>query len=91
MIRHLAILMAVDASNMSNGGLEVVNGSHEMKVPIDDDLCVQPEWVAQQKWTPVELEPGTLNGIVYGENVNSSSRSSVDLRFVPRTSQRSEQ
>jgi 1-deoxy-D-xylulose 5-phosphate reductoisomerase len=51
--------MAVDASNMSNGGLEVVEGSHLMDVPIDHtDNCIEKNWVENQKWVPVELEPG---------------------------------
>jgi ectoine hydroxylase-related dioxygenase (phytanoyl-CoA dioxygenase family) len=58
-IKHLTILMAVDASNMSNGGLEVVEGSHKMEVPIDrSDNCIQSSWVAKQTWDPVELEAG---------------------------------
>ena len=57
-IKHLTILMAVDASNTSNGGLEVVEGSHLMDVPIDKDNCIQKSWVEKQIWAPVELEPG---------------------------------
>jgi ectoine hydroxylase-related dioxygenase (phytanoyl-CoA dioxygenase family) len=53
--------MAVDASNMSNGGLEVVEGSQLMEVPIDrSDNCIQKTWVKSQTWVPVELEPGML-------------------------------
>ena len=57
-IKHLTILMAADASNMSNGGLEVVEGSHMMEVPIDSSNCIEPKWVENQKWVSVELEPG---------------------------------
>jgi ectoine hydroxylase-related dioxygenase (phytanoyl-CoA dioxygenase family) len=58
-IKHLTILMAVDASNMSNGGLEVVQGSHLTDVPIDPtDNCIQKSWVESQNWVPVELESG---------------------------------
>jgi ectoine hydroxylase-related dioxygenase (phytanoyl-CoA dioxygenase family) len=58
-IKHLTILMAVDASNMSNGGLEVVEGSHLMDVPIErSDNCITKSWVEGQTWMPVELEPG---------------------------------
>ena len=60
-IKHLTILMAVDASNMSNGGLEVVEGSHLMDVPIDRSNCVEKSWVEKQKWVSVELEPGRKN------------------------------
>jgi ectoine hydroxylase-related dioxygenase (phytanoyl-CoA dioxygenase family) len=58
-IKHLTILMAVDASDMSNGGLEVVEGSHQMDVPIDSsDNCIVKSWVESQTWVPVGLEPG---------------------------------
>ncbi len=58
-IKHLTILLAVDASNMSNGGLEVVEGSHVMDVPIDrSDNCIEKSWVEKQTWVPVELEAG---------------------------------
>jgi ectoine hydroxylase-related dioxygenase (phytanoyl-CoA dioxygenase family) len=58
-IKHLTILVAVDSTNMSNGGLEVVNGSHEMDIPINEaDHCIQESWVKHQKWTPAELESG---------------------------------
>jgi hypothetical protein len=59
-IKHLAILLAVDPSNSTNGGLEVVEGSHEMNVPVGKDNCTEPDWVRQQKWTPVELEAGEI-------------------------------
>jgi 1-deoxy-D-xylulose 5-phosphate reductoisomerase len=51
--------MAVDPSNMSNGGLEVVEGSHLVEVPIDrTNNCLEPSWVKDQAWAPVELEAG---------------------------------
>ncbi len=59
MIKHLTILLAVDASNMTNGGLEVVHGSHLMEIPVkEDDHCIEADWVKNQQWTPVELDPG---------------------------------
>ena len=61
MIKHLTILLAVDHSNMSNGCLEVVSGSHEMQLPIrESDHCLEYDWVDKQTWTPVELEAGSL-------------------------------
>jgi ectoine hydroxylase-related dioxygenase (phytanoyl-CoA dioxygenase family) len=58
-IKHLTILVAVDPSNMSNGGLEVVEGSHTMDVPIDrTDNCLDATWVKEQTWVPVELKAG---------------------------------
>ena len=64
-IKHLTILLAVDSTNMTNGGLEVVDGSHLMTVPVSkSDNCIEPKWVAEQTWTPVELAPGEL--LVFG-------------------------
>ena len=63
-IKHLTILLAVDSTNMSNGGLEVVNGSHLMTVPVAKDNCLEPKWVSEQTWTPAELAPGEL--LVFG-------------------------
>lgn len=46
---------------MKNGGLEVVDGSQNIDIPVnEDDHCIQSDWVESQKWTPVELEAGTL-------------------------------
>jgi ectoine hydroxylase-related dioxygenase (phytanoyl-CoA dioxygenase family) len=58
-IKHLTILLAVDPSNMSNGGLEVAEGSHVMDIPIDrSDNCIEKSWVESQTWVPVELQAG---------------------------------
>lgn len=64
-VKHLTILLAVDATNMSNGGLEVVEGSHSMDVPINRaDNCIEAAWVKAQDWVPVELQPGEL--LIFG-------------------------
>ena len=58
-VKHLTILLSVDPSNLQNGGLEVVDGSHEMDVPINKATnCIESSWVDSQRWTPVELEAG---------------------------------
>lgn len=31
-----------------------------MDVPIGSDNCIEPEWIAKQTWTPVELEAGQV-------------------------------
>lgn len=65
-VKHLTILLAVDKSNLSNGGLEVVDGSHAMNVPIDQgDRCIESNWVGSNEWTPVELEAGKSLPITY--------------------------
>ncbi|KAF2492968.1 PhyH-domain-containing protein [Lophium mytilinum] len=64
-IKHLTILLAVDPSNSMNGGLDVVDGSHNMNVPINEDNhCIERAWVEKQTWTPVNLEAGEL--LVFG-------------------------
>jgi hypothetical protein len=58
-VKHLTILLAVDESNMQNGGLEVVDGSQDMDIPIDEnDHCISSDWVQAKQWTPVELKAG---------------------------------
>lgn len=58
-VKHLTILLAVDKSNFNNGGLEVVDASHNMDIPLNvDDHCIATEWVDAHEWKPVELEPG---------------------------------
>lgn len=79
--------MAVDASNMTNGGLEVVEGSHSMDVPINrEDNCIEKSWVDAQKWTPVELEAGAF---LVSQNpnlclLNFHCRRHSHIRFLPR-------
>lgn len=58
-IKHLTILAAVDEMNAINGGLEVVNGSHRMEVPLGADRCIEPAWVKSHNWTACDLHPGT--------------------------------
>ncbi|CEJ92830.1 Putative Ectoine hydroxylase [[Torrubiella] hemipterigena] len=60
-VKHLTILLSVDPSNMANGGLEVVDASHKMDVPINEKShCIEADWVDNHKWIPVELEAGQL-------------------------------
>ncbi|KAK1020071.1 hypothetical protein LTR33_019245, partial [Friedmanniomyces endolithicus] len=57
-IKHLAVNIAVDSMTPSNGGLEIVKGSHKMHVPIAADNCIEPAWIVSQAWIPVELAAG---------------------------------
>lgn len=61
MIKHLTILAAVDEMNSANGGLEVVNGSHRMEVPLGSDRCIEPSWVNSQSWVSCDLQPGKIS------------------------------
>ncbi|CAK7205776.1 hypothetical protein SEUCBS139899_008555 [Sporothrix eucalyptigena] len=83
-VQHLTILLSVDPSNLSNGGLEVVNGSHKVDVPVNPTTnCIESDWVASQQWTPVELEAGQL--LVFtsyvahrsGANTSKSDRKAI--------------
>ncbi|KAG4266858.1 hypothetical protein FPRO04_13034 [Fusarium proliferatum] len=83
-VKHLTILLSVDPSNIRNGGLEVVDGSHEMDVPINKATnCIERTWVDSQTWTPVELEAGEL--LIFtsylahrsGANKSSSDRKAI--------------
>ncbi|KAM3430835.1 hypothetical protein MY4824_007468 [Beauveria thailandica] len=75
---------SADPSNLTNGGLEVVDGSHEMQVPINKATnCIEKSWVESQTWTPVELEAGQL--LIFtsylahrsGPNTSSSDRKAI--------------
>jgi ectoine hydroxylase-related dioxygenase (phytanoyl-CoA dioxygenase family) len=57
-IKHLTILAAVDEMNAANGGLEVVDGSHRMNIPLGNDRCITSDWVDSNVWTPAELQSG---------------------------------
>jgi ectoine hydroxylase-related dioxygenase (phytanoyl-CoA dioxygenase family) len=57
-IKHLAVLVAADEMNMENGGLELVEGSHNMHIPLGEDRCIESSWIATQKWAPRDLHPG---------------------------------
>jgi hypothetical protein len=47
---------------MSNRGVEVVDESHLMNIPINEDNhCIQDEWVKKQKWTQAELVSGKFH------------------------------
>ena len=88
-IKHLTILLAVDASNMSNGGLEVVEGSQAMEVPIDrSNNCIENSWVIKQTWVPVELEAGKVTTVRSFQSISliPSSRTIADFRVVSRSS-----
>ncbi|KAM0220552.1 hypothetical protein ACHAQI_000009 [Fusarium lateritium] len=83
-VKHLTILLSVDPSNIRNGGLEVVDGSHEIDVPINKATnCIASTWVDSQTWTPVELETGEL--LIFtaylahrsGANTTSSDRKAI--------------
>lgn len=86
-IKHLTVLIAVDATDMSNGGLEVVPKSHEMDVPISpEDNCIEKGWVKEKEWVPVELQAGEM--LVFGSYLahrSGPNRSEKDRKAIYAT------
>lgn len=85
-IKHLTILLAVDASNEMNGGLEVVDGSHVVNVPIGKDNCIESAWAEKQAWTSVNLEAGEL--LIFGSYLahrSGANKSSSDRKAIYAT------
>jgi ectoine hydroxylase-related dioxygenase (phytanoyl-CoA dioxygenase family) len=64
-IKHLTILLAVDPSNLANGGLEVVPGSQLESIPLNEsDHIITRSWTDSHAWTPVELHAGEI--LIFG-------------------------
>jgi ectoine hydroxylase-related dioxygenase (phytanoyl-CoA dioxygenase family) len=77
-VNHQTFLMAVNDTDMNNGCLEVVPGSHKQQVPLgankvslpsdirlDADVqCIEPAWEAKQTWIPVPMSAGSI--LVFG-------------------------
>ncbi|CAG8402982.1 unnamed protein product [Penicillium salamii] len=74
-IKHLIILAAVDEMSAANGGLEVVDGSHQIEIPLGEDRCITSDWVESNVWTPAELESGDL--LVFGSYLAHRSGANV--------------
>ncbi|KAJ5737856.1 uncharacterized protein N7483_002981 [Penicillium malachiteum] len=85
-IKHLTILAAVDEMTLENGGLEVVDGSHRMEIPLGGDRCIEPEWVNSHTWTSCDLLPGDI--LVFGSYLahrSGANTSSKDRRAIYAT------
>ena len=66
--------------------MEVVNGSHKMKIPIGNDNCIASDWTEKQHWTPVELEQGQL--LIFGSYLahrSGSNHSNKDRKALYAT------
>lgn len=55
---HVSCLVAVDDALVGNGCLEVVSGSHDEVLPLDDTGCIRAEVAAGLHWEPVEVRAG---------------------------------
>ncbi|XHG05877.1 hypothetical protein AWENTII_009091 [Aspergillus wentii] len=85
-IKHLTVLAAVDEMTSSNGGLDVVDGSHLMNIPLGSDRCIDPSWVNSQKWTSCDLQPGDI--LIFGSYLahrSGTNTSSKDRRAIYAT------
>jgi hypothetical protein len=56
----VSVMIAVDASTVENGCLEVCDGAHRELLPMDDRGCIVGQWVSTHNWHPVEMEPGDV-------------------------------
>jgi len=63
-VRHQTFLMAVNDMDVTNGCLEVVPGSHKMKVPLSPNGCIETDWEATHTWVPVPMPGGSI--LVFG-------------------------
>lgn len=85
-IKHLTVLAAVDEMTSENGGLQVVDGSHKMQIPLGSDRCIEPEWVKSHTWVPCDLKAGDI--LVFGSYLahrSGANTSSKDRRAVYAT------
>jgi 2-aminoethylphosphonate dioxygenase len=76
-VKHLTILLAVDATNMTNGGLEVVEKSQNMSIPLGADNCLLKSWVESHAWKPAELAPGEV--LIFGSYLAHRSGANKSL------------
>ncbi len=57
---HVSCMIAVDASAIDNGCLEVVDGQHHAMLPMNDKGCIQDVDVQRMTWNPVPLDAGDV-------------------------------
>ncbi|EMC93346.1 hypothetical protein BAUCODRAFT_150689 [Baudoinia panamericana UAMH 10762] len=81
-IEHTTANVAVDAATLANGCVEVVPGSHKMKVELADGGRISDRWEQEQRWLPVELQPGDL--LIFGSHL--AHRSGPNNTAKPRAS-----
>ena len=85
-INYISMLIAIDDTNLQNGCLEFVPGSHQEAIPIGPDNCISPEWVQKQTWVPIELKAGQF--VVFGPHLahrSGTNKSSQDRKALYAT------
>ena len=55
---HVSSMVAVDDATVANGCLEVVSGTHQELLPMDDAGCVRADVVESMDWATVEVAAG---------------------------------
>jgi len=81
-IEHTTANLAVDPATIANGCVEVVPGSHLMKVDLAEGGRIDPAWEANHNWVPVELDSGDL--LIFGSHL--AHRSASNKTGKPRSS-----
>jgi len=81
-IEHTTANLAVDPATIANGCVEVVPGSHLMKVDLAEGGRIDPAWEASHDWVPVELDAGDL--LMFGSHL--AHRSASNKTDKPRSS-----
>jgi len=81
-IEHTTANLAVDPATIANGCVEVVPGSHKMKVELAEGGRISAKWEAEHQWVPVELAPGDL--LIFGSHL--AHRSAANHTSNPRSS-----
>jgi hypothetical protein len=56
---HVSAMIAVDAADDDNGGLEVVSGRFDAVLPTDARGCIEPAVAASLAWEPVVVPAGS--------------------------------
>ncbi|KAH8805297.1 hypothetical protein F5884DRAFT_679305, partial [Xylogone sp. PMI_703] len=85
-VKHLTILVAVDEMTSENGGLDVVEGSHRMNIPLGSDRCIERSWVENRQWTPCDLKAGDI--LIFGSYLahrSGANTSPKDRRAIYAT------
>jgi ectoine hydroxylase-related dioxygenase (phytanoyl-CoA dioxygenase family) len=82
-ISHLTANIAIDAATPENGCLEVVPGSHRMRVELVDGGRISPAWEEAQDWVSIPMEAGDVlffgSHLAHRSAVNRTEKSRASL------------
>lgn len=80
-MEHITANIAVDAATPANGCLEVVPGSHKMRIDVSEGF-IPLEWQKSHEWVQVPLAPGDI--LIFGSHL--AHLSAPNNTNVPRAS-----